>query len=116
MKRRPKPEPALAKGERPPCGFLWQVNPDDGHLFSADCACGRPYSEHERYREAMRRGLAHEKAEAVLIRIQLDRALARAIPVRQRTPMQTGTLTANGHMRRYLLDGEAIDANEPEAE
>ncbi len=90
MKRRPKPEPALAEGERPPCGFQWKTDPEDGHLFSAGCACGLPYADHPRYREAMRRVIASEVGAGDL-RKQIDRALAERIPVRQRMPVRTGT-------------------------
>jgi hypothetical protein len=108
MKRRPKPEPVLADGERPPCGFLWHADPDDGHLFSAGCACALPYVDHERFREIWRT-MAAAEVDIEAIRRQLDRALADGVQVRQRVPLRTGVLHENGKPRRYLLDGEAIE-------
>lgn len=97
MRRREKPAPVLKEGERPPCAFLWQVDPDDGHRFSAGCACRLPYSEHPRYREAMRQAIAPDR-----------------IPPRERMrPLRAGVLRDKGQRRRYLLDGEATDVDYP---
>jgi hypothetical protein len=115
MKRRPKPEPDLTEGERPPCGFLWKVDNEDGHLYSDSCACGLAYGDHPRYREAMRQTIAADRGAGGL-RKQIEKALAERIAINERAwPLKTGVLRENGHSRRYLLDGEAIDFDDSSA-
>jgi hypothetical protein len=54
----------------------------------------------------MRQTISGERGEDTM-RIQVDRALARAIPVRQRQPYVPGALPELGR-RRYLVDGEVV--------
>ncbi len=112
MKRRPKPEPVLAEGERPPCGFQWKTDAEDGHVFAAGCACGLSDFEHQRYRSAMRSTILAEREENGMRQV-VEQALAAAIPVRQRMRIRTGTLVENGRKRRYVLDDRRSTSKNP---
>jgi|ERR1700730_1012768 len=110
MRRREKPKPALGPGEHPPCGFQWQEDADDGHVFATGCACGLPFAEHPRYVEAMRRAIAEEAGTG--LRRTIECALARRIQVNERTwPLKVNPLPSNGK-RRIQIDDESIELDE----
>jgi hypothetical protein len=73
MRRREKPKPVLAPGERPPCGYISFYGDGDcectdrPYQHTHGCACGLPYSEHERYRQIWR-AMAVTEVDAEVIR------------------------------------------------
>jgi hypothetical protein len=69
---------------------------------------GRFNAEHERYQHVMRQAIGGDT-----MRRQLDEALRRQIPVRERMPLRVGTIPEI-RTRRYGLGGEVIsDVDEP---